>query len=393
MNIPISKPYFDECEDENILKPLHSGWVVQGKFVQEFQTLFASHVEVKYAHATTSCTTALHLALVALDIGADDEVIIPSFTYIATANVVEHVGAKPLFCDIELDSFNMDVSKIETLITKKTKVIIAVNLFGLCANLEEIIKLAKKYNLKVIEDSACGFDAWLGQKHSGTFGDIGCFSFHPRKSLCTGEGGMLITNDDELNSKIAQLKDHGASKSDMLRHKEGGSLLPEFNFAGFNYRMTDMQGALGVCQMKKASEIMCKKRILAKRYDEALKELNFLQVPTFSVEYVHGYQSYVCLFTDSQDVRNLTKEKIDIINIKRNIFMKKLESCGIATRQGTHAVHTLGFYKEKYDLKSEDFLMSYAADRLTIALPLYPQMSDEEFDYVVSQLKSCSNSE
>jgi dTDP-4-amino-4,6-dideoxygalactose transaminase len=174
----------------------------------------------------------------------------------------------------------------------------------------------------------------------------------------------------------------------MLRHKEGGSLLPEFNFAGFNYRMTDMQGALGVCQMKKASEIMCKKRILAKRYDEALKELNFLQVPTFSVEYVHGYQSYVCLFTDSQDVRNLTKEKIDIINIKRNIFMKKLESCGIATRQGTHAVHTLGFYKEKYDLKSEDFLMSYAADRLTIALPLYPQMSDEEFEYVVSGLKS-----
>lgn len=390
MNIPISKPYFDECEDENILKPLHSGWVVQGKFVQEFQTLFASHVEVKYAHATTSCTTALHLALVALDIGADDEVIIPSFTYIATANVVEQVGAKPIFCDIELSSFNLDVSKLEDIINEnpKVKAIIPVNLFGLCANMDAVMTLAKKYSLKVIEDSACGFDAWLDKKHSGTFGDIGCFSFHPRKSLCTGEGGMLITNDDELNSKIAQLKDHGASKSDMLRHKEGGSLLPEFNFAGFNYRMTDMQGALGVCQMKKASEIMCKKRILAKRYDEALKELNFLQVPTFSVEYVHGYQSYVCLFTDSQDVRNLTKEKIDIINIKRNIFMKKLESCGIATRQGTHAVHTLGFYKEKYDLKSEDFLMSYAADRLTIALPLYPQMSDEEFEYVVSGLKS-----
>lgn len=390
MNIPISKPYFDECEDENILKPLHSGWVVQGKFVQEFQTLFASHVEVKYAHATTSCTTALHLALVALDIGADDEVIIPSFTYIATANVVEQVGAKPIFCDIELSSFNLDVSKLEDIINEnpKVKAIIPVNLFGLCANMDAVMTLAKKYSLKVIEDSACGFDAWLDKKHSGTFGDIGCFSFHPRKSLCTGEGGMLITNDDELNSKIAQLKDHGASKSDMLRHKEGGSLLPEFNFAGFNYRMTDMQGALGVCQMKKASEIMCKKRILAKRYDEALKELNFLQVPTFSVEYVHGYQSYVCLFTDSQDVRNLTKEKIDIINIKRNIFMKKLESCGIATRQGTHAVHTLGFYKEKYDLKSEDFLMSYAADRLSIALPLYPQMSDEEFEYVVSGLKS-----
>ncbi|MDD3442943.1 MAG: aminotransferase class I/II-fold pyridoxal phosphate-dependent enzyme, partial [Sulfurimonas denitrificans] len=209
MNIPISKPYFDECEDENILKPLHSGWVVQGKFVQEFQTLFASHVEVKYAHATTSCTTALHLALVALDIGAEDEVIIPSFTYIATANVVEQVGAKPIFCDIELSSFNLDVSKLEDIINEnpKVKAIIPVNLFGLCANMDAVMTLAKKYSLKVIEDSACGFDAWLDKKHSGTFGDIGCFSFHPRKSLCTGEGGMLITNDDELNSKIAQLKD------------------------------------------------------------------------------------------------------------------------------------------------------------------------------------------
>lgn len=394
MNIPISKPFFDECESKNIVKPLESGWVVQGKYVQEFQSLFAQHTKAKYAHATTSCTTALHLALVALDIGLGDEVIIPSFTYIATANTIEQIGAKPLFCDIELDSFNIDANKLENIIktNPKVKAIMPVNLFGLCANLDVIISLAKKYNLKTIEDSACGFDAWLNDKHSGTFADIGCFSFHPRKSLCTGEGGMLITNDDELNSKISQLKDHGASKSDMLRHEEGGSLLPDFNFAGFNYRMTDLQGALGVCQMNKAFEIMSKKRALAKRYDEALKELDFLQTPIYSDTYTHGYQSYVCLFTDAKDMKNITKESVDAINIKRNVFMQKLEACGIATRQGTHAVHTLGFYKKKYDLKDEDFFMSYVADRLSIALPLYPQMSDEEFEYVLSHLKSCSNS-
>jgi dTDP-4-amino-4,6-dideoxygalactose transaminase len=388
MNIPISKPYFDECESKSIIKPLQSGWVVQGKFVKEFEKLFCIHTKAEFSHATTSCTTALHLALVALEVGLDDEVIIPSFTYIATANVVEQVGAKSVFCDIELGSFNIDAKKIETLITEKTKAIIVVNLFGLCANLKEIMKLAKKHNLKVIEDSACGFDAWLDSKHSGTFGDIGCFSFHPRKSLCTGEGGMLVTNDDNLNSKISQLKDHGASKSDMLRHEEGGSLLPEFNFAGFNYRMTDMQGALGVCQMHKADEIMRKKRVLAKKYDEALREFGFLQTPKNDENYIHGYQSYVCLFTDGQNMQDLTKKKIDAINIKRNTFMQKLESFGIATRQGTHAVHTLGFYKKKYELKDEDFLMSYAADRLSIALPLYSQMSDEEFDYVIAQFKN-----
>ena len=203
---------------------------------------------------------------------------------------------------------------------------------------------------------------------------------------------MLITDSDELNSKIAQLKDHGATKSDLLRHKEGGSLLPEFNFAGFNYRMTDMQGALGVCQMQKAHDIMSKKRVLAKKYDKALKELTFLQIPKFSENYIHGYQSYVCLFTNNESMKDLTKEQIDSINIKRNIFMQKLENQGIATRQGTHAVHTLGFYKKKYSLNDEDFLMSYAADRLSIAIPLYPQMSDEEFEYIIFQLKSCTNS-
>ncbi|MDN5081911.1 DegT/DnrJ/EryC1/StrS family aminotransferase [Aliarcobacter butzleri] len=390
LNIPITKTIFGDEEKEAIVKPLETGWVVQGPNVAKFQTLFADFTGSKYAHASSNCTTALHLGLEAMSITRGDKVIVPSFTYVASANAVEYTGAEVVFCDIDLKTFNIDETKLEEMIKKDSsiKAIMPVNLFGLCANMPYIMELAKKYNLKVIEDSACGFDGWIGDKHSGTFGDCGCFSFHPRKSICTGEGGMLITDDEDIASKVSQLKDHGASKSDLQRHKEkGGSLLPDFTMRGYNYRMTDMQGALGVCQMNKKDYIMNGRREVANKYDIALKEIAQLITPYIPENYRHGYQSYVCIFTNGEDISNLTKEQIDRINIKRNIFMEKLEEMTIATRQGTHAVHTLGYYKNKNSFKDEDFLMSYAADRLSIALPLYAGMTNEEFDYVISNIK------
>ena len=390
MNIPITKTIFGDEEKEAIVKPLETGWVVQGPNVAKFQNMFADFTGSKYAHAASNCTTALHLGLEAMDITKGDKVIVPSFTYVASANAVEYTGAEVVFCDIDLKTFNIDETKLEEIIKKDSsiKAIMPVNLFGLCANMPYIMELAKKYNLKVIEDSACGFDGWIGDKHSGTFGDCGCFSFHPRKSICTGEGGMLITDDEDIANKVSQLKDHGASKSDLQRHKEkGGSLLPDFTMRGYNYRMTDMQGALGVCQMDRKEYIMNGRREVASKYDEVLKDISQLVSPYIPENYKHGYQSYVCIFTDGEDISNLTKEQIDRINIKRNIFMEKLEEMTIATRQGTHAVHTLGYYKNKNNFKDEDFLMSYAADRLSIALPLYAGMTNEEFDYVISNVK------
>jgi len=267
MKIPITKTVFDGCEKELMIKPLESGWVVQGPYVNKFQDMFKEWTNSKYAFATTSCTTALHLSLEALGIGRGDKVIVPSFTYIATANAVEYTGAEVVFCDIDLKTFSINENLLEDIIKKdfSIRAIIPVNLFGLCANLSKIMEIAKKYNLKVIEDSACGFDGWIENKHSGTFGDVGCFSFHPRKSICTGEGGMLITDNEEIADKVSKLRDHGASKSDFARHKEkGGSLLPDFTMRGFNYRMTDFQGAIGVCQMKKAHYIVEGRRKIAK---------------------------------------------------------------------------------------------------------------------------------
>ena len=394
INIPITKAIFGNEEKEAIIKPLETGWVVQGPNVKKFEDMFSKFTKSKYALATTSCTSALHLGLEAMGINSNDKVIVPSFTWISSANAVEYTGAEVVFCDINLKTFNIDETKLKDLIEndKSITCIMPVNLFGLCANMPFIMDLANKYNLKIIEDSACGFDSWIGDKHSGTFGDCGCFSFHPRKSITTGEGGMLVTNNNDIANIASQLKDHGADKSDLQRHnKKGSSLLPNFTVKGFNYRMTDIQGALGVCQMNKSDYIMSGRRKIANKYNEALSNIPQLITPYVPEGYTHGYQNYTCIFSDGEDISSIDKNLIDKLNHKRNIFMNKLEVMTIATRQGTHAIHTLGYYKDKYKFKDEDFLMSYAADKLSIALPLYAGMSNEEFDYIVSNIKDALN--
>jgi dTDP-4-amino-4,6-dideoxygalactose transaminase len=392
MKIPITKPLFDNSEKENILKPLESGWLVQGPFVAEFEKLFSEFIGIKFAKATTSCTTALHLALEALGIGKGDKVVVPSFTYVASANAVEYSGAEVVFCDIDLNTFNIDVNQLAQILKedkkKKIKAVMPVNLFGLCANLPAICGLAKKYNLKVIEDSACGLGAYIGTKHSGIFGDCACFSFHPRKAITTGEGGMVVTSNEKITQKVSSLRDHGASKSDLERHKErGGSLLPEFHQRGYNYRMTDLQAAVGVAQIKKAAMIIQGRREIAQKYNQALKDQSQLITPLVPEGYIHGYQSYVCLFSGKIGLSGLKMNKIKELNILRNEFMARLEERDISVRQGTHAVHTLGYYKKKYRLQDKDYLNSYIAERLSVTLPLYAQMPYTEFEYVVSAIK------
>ena len=384
MRIPITRPYFGAEERAAVLEPLDTGWVVQGPKVAEFERLFAEYARVPYTLATTSCTTALHLALVALGVGAGDEVILPAFTFVATANVIEHQRAKPVFADIDLRTFNTDVSRIESRITERTKVIMPVSLFGLSADMEPIVELARQHKLYVVEDAACGVGAWHNGHHAGTLANAGGVSFHPRKAITTGEGGMVLTSDGELAEKIRSLRDHGATKSDLQRHgSKRGFLMPEYNLAGYNYRMTDLQGAVGVAQMGKLRYILERRIALAQRYDEALQDLEWLETPYAPEGYVHGYQSYVCLFRPEEP----TMDNVEKLHKRRNALMERLEDQGIATRQGTQAVHVLGYYRRKYGLQPADFPSSYLADRLSLALPLYAQMTDEEQDYVVQQLK------
>jgi dTDP-4-amino-4,6-dideoxygalactose transaminase len=384
MKIPITKPFFDEEELRAAQLPLESGWVVQGKFVSEFENKFSTFTGARFSIATTSCSTAMHVAVTALGLKPGDEVIVPAFTWVSTANVVEYMQAKAVFCDIDLRTFNIDPGQIEPLITPKTVGIIPVHLFGLCADMEPILEIAKKHKLWLVEDAACGFGASYLGRHAGTFGEIGCFSFHPRKSITTGEGGMIITDQPELDRLSRIYRDHGASRTDFDREfMKSAFLLADFNHLGYNYRMTDIQGAIGCAQMKKAEWILAERSQRARRYDETLTKVEWLEMPLTPDGYVHGYQAYVCLFRPEEP--NL--DNVKRLNQQRNELMTQLETKGIATRQGTHAPVIQGYYAEKYGLRAEQFPNAYLADRLSLTLPLYVQMTKVEQDLVISELK------
>ena len=381
--IPITQVLLDDAEMAAIVEPLRTGWIVQGPFVAEFEQKFARFTHTSHAMATTSCTTAMHVALAAAGIRPGDEVIVPAFTWVATANVVEYLGAKPVFCDVDLDTFNIDVGQAASLVTSRTRAIMPVHLFGLSADMQPIMELAARHHLKVIEDAACGFGAYYFGTHVGGIGDFGCFSFHPRKAITTGEGGMIVTNDADAAALCRTLRDHGASRSDLSRHSgSGGFLLPAYDHLGYNYRMTDMQGAMGSMQMDKADLIQKKRTERARRYYELLEGLSWLKPPVVPSGSIHGFQSFVCLFQPE----SVSLANVERLHAQRNDLMMKLESVGIATRQGTHAVTSQGFYREKYGIRREDYPNAYLAESLSLTLPVYPQMTDDEQDYVVEHL-------
>ena len=381
--IPITKAVFDESDLEIIQEPLKSGWVVQGKFVKEFEDRFAEMAKSRHAVATSSCTTALHIAVAALGIKPGDEVLVPAFTWIATPNCVEYMGARPVFVDVDLRTFNIDVDQIERHITPRTRAIIPVHLFGLSADMGPIMEIARRHDLRVIEDAACSFDSWYRGQHTGTFGEFGAFSFHPRKAITTGEGGMLTTQVDELASLSRTLRDHGASRSDLERHQQQYSfLLAEYHDLGYNYRMTDIQGALGVSQMRKSARIMASRREGAARYNDLLSGVDWLELPYRHKDYVHGYQSYVCLFRPEEpDIGECER-----LFACRNSIMGALEEKGIITRQGTHAPPHLHYYAEKYGIKPADYPNAYMAERLSLTLPLFAGMTEDESERVVTEL-------
>jgi perosamine synthetase len=384
MTIPITKPVFGPEELRAVQKPLESGWVVQGPFVRQFEEEFAGFTGAHFSVATSSCTTALHIAVAALGLKPGDEVIVPAFTWVSTANVVEYMGAKPIFCDIDLRTFNIDTSQIAALVTPRTVGIIPVHLFGLCADMAAVQEVARRYGLWVVEDAACAFGAWYHGRHAGTFGETGCFSFHPRKSITTGEGGMITTQREDIDRLARSLRDHGASRSDLTRHEgKGAFLLAEYNQLGYNYRMTDLQGALGCAQMERAKWILAERARGARLYDEVLAEVDWLRTPEVPEGYVHGYQAYVCLFCPDEPTLN----NVERLYRWRNELMLQLEAKGIATRQGTHAPVIVGYYVQKYGLGPEQFPKAYLADRLSLTLPLYAQMTDAEQELVCHSLQ------
>ena len=375
--IQIALPSTDLSDWESMKESIESGWLTQGPKVKEFENKFSDFIGVKHSTAVSSCTTALHLALKAIGVGKNDIVIVSAFTWVASANAIEYCGAKTVFCDIVKQTFSIDPQKLEELVKNLVnkgqvpKAIIPVHLFGLCADMNKIQEIARKYDIKIVEDAACAIGAKYKNNFAGTLSDIGCFSFHPRKIITTGEGGMCVTNNTNYYEKINCMKSHGASISEEQRHFGAKPyLLPDFDVLGYNYRMTDLQGSIGISQMNKLKTLLCQRRERAKYYDKELASIDWIETPVVPEECTHSYQSYVCMVREN-----------------RNEIMDLLHQKGIATRPGTHAVHKLGYYAQKYNIKEQDFPAANEADSKSMAIPLHNKMTNDDYEYIVKTLK------
>lgn len=371
--IQISTPSLGDEEWEAVRDPLTSGWLTQGPKVYAFERAFAQHHDVPHALATTSCTTALHLMLAAAGIGPGDEVILPSFTWVATANAVLYTGATPVLCDVDPVTYNIDVKDAASRVTDRTKAVIAVHLFGLCADIPSLRSLLPEY-VDIFEDAACAAGAKLGDQWAGSLGRAAAFSFHPRKSITTGEGGMLTTADAQLAEVAEKLRNHGAEVSEEQRHAGPQPyLLPEFNLLGFNYRMTDLQGAVGLVQLGKLDRFIDERERWADYYTSQLADVAWLAMPARPADGRHAWQAFV------------TRVHPDV---DRNRVMAALYERGISTRPGTHAIHTLGHYGECLNLSPDDLPESRDCQGQTMALPLHNRMSPADFDRVIAALTS-----
>jgi perosamine synthetase len=371
--IPIAKPYLGQEEEAAVVETLRSGWLSQGPRVAEFEREFAAFVGAKHAIALSSCTTALHLAFVAANLEPGDEVLCPSLSFIATANSIRYVGATPIFVDIDPLTFNIDPNRIEEAITPRSRAILAVHQIGLPAAMNQINEIASRRNLLVIEDAACAIGSEYFGKHIGApHSWMACFSFHPRKILTTGEGGMITTNDDQLASRLRPLRQHAMTVSDVARHSAKSVVIESYDEVGYNFRMTDMQAAVGLVQLGRVPGFIERRRAFAARYTETLLKLGWLMPPSEPAGCRHNFQSYMA---------RLTKDA----PVGRDQLMQLLLDRRISTRRGIMAAHREAPYSDpRWDKELPE---TNAATGECIILPLFHQMTEQDQEFVIESIR------
>jgi len=371
--IPFAKPmYFEEVFDElkNVLK---SGWISKGPRTIEFENELKEYLGVKYAVAVNSCTAALHLSLVAYDIGVGDEVLLPTMTFASTANVITHVGATPVFVDINSDDLCIDVSKIEEKITNKTKAIIPVHYGGNACEMDKIMELAEKYNLIVIEDAAHSFGTKYKGKHAGTIAHTGAYSFYATKNLTTGEGGLFVTSNEKIAERVRMLSLHGMSAAAWKRYGVNNSWYYDIEEPGFKYNMTDIQAAMGLVQLKYFNMMQEKRDHVVKMYTEGLKGLDGINLLKTEDHIKHANH----LFVIKIDHRK---------TLHRDKFFDELKMKNIGTSVHFIPLHMQKYYKGKYGYNNDDFQVAEKEFEEILSLPLYPGLKDEEVKYIIEKV-------
>jgi len=365
--IPFARPEFDAAELRAVGEVLSSGWVTQGPAVARFEELFAARVGARYAVATSSCTTALHLALVLAGVQPGDEVICPSYSFIATANAILYAGATPVFADIERDTWNIDPEDASRRVSARTKAILPVHQVGLPADLDRLAHLEAR-GISIVEDAACGIGSTYRGRPIGSHSNLVCFSFHPRKTISTGEGGMLTTHDPAFAERARRLRSHGASVSALSRHEAKGIVFEEYRELGFNYRMSDVQAAIGIAQLPKLEGLLARRRAIADRYDAAFRPLREVQVPARPPYAGHAFQSYGLILTSA-------------CHHDRNDLLRALVDRGISCRRGIPPIHLEPLYLNRYGPASLPVTEEVASR--SIFLPMYSSLAEADQERVI----------
>jgi dTDP-4-amino-4,6-dideoxygalactose transaminase len=373
--IPFNLYSIDECEKNSVIQTLESNWITTGPKVKEFEKKFSEYIGCKHSVALNSCTAALHLSLVANNISLGDEVIVPIMTFTATANVIVHVNAKPVFCDINPETLNIDVNKIEKLITKKTKAIVPVHMAGQPCEMNIIKELSEKYNLKIIEDAAHSTEAYYNGKKIGSE-NISCFSFYATKNITTAEGGMLTTNDDLLADKIRILSLHGMSKDAWKRYSSEGYKHYDVIYPGFKYNMTDIQASLGLCQLDKINNFLKRRNEIKKLYDELLSDIDEISFIKEIPNIVHARHLYIIKLSE---------------NIDRDVFINEMIKENIGVSVHFLPLHFHSYYKNTFRLKNDDFPNATNLGKRIVSLPFYPKLENEQIFYITDKIKEIIN--
>lgn len=371
--IPLLKPWTGEEEWLAMKEVIYSGWVSQGPKVQEFEKAVADFIGVKNAVATNACTSAIHLAFRIQGVKQGDDIIVADTTCMANVNAIKMAGANPVFVDIDKNTFNIDPSLIEESITPKTTAILNIDQIGLANDLDKIKSIAQKHHLILVDDAATAMGGKYKGKYLGAHDVTTTFSFHPRKMITTGEGGMLLTNDDKLAEQARILRATGASVSDLDRHKAKGIILQKYYDCGYNYRMTDMQAAMGIVQMKKIHAMLQQRAEQATFFNESLKQIEELEAPFVPDYATHAYSSYLITIRDNTSI---TPEYI----------INKMAERNISCRFGIQPLHNEPYF-ENDGWKDEMFPVSCSVAKKTFFIPIFPGLTVENQQYIIKSLK------